>query len=382
MGVTKGGSYTAVIEVAREPDGSFGWTNLTIAAGTVVGPGDLKPAPFPSLTSGFAAIGWGSDSLRVYYADTAGAVVELATNGNDWNYRNFTSSIGAPAAAWNSPLAADRLGSGKMAVYYVDENRNLTVLLFDGGWKLGTNPKLPKVASSSPLAAMQNDRGRFVYYFDDDNHIREVEEFGRKTGQSTDLTDYVAPGFASFLSGLAAVGWGKDARRVYYADSKNHLIELAGFGDTSGWSWRDLSGVGARQLMDGSPLAAATADGAFPSVGQWCREGRPLLLRWTGGGWSSMEIYSTDKGTRPVAAVNSSVACALSPDDALPWLSFVTGENHLALWRGPELSWLWWDLTADLDLSPVAKVATQGPLAFAYTERGPRIYYLSDEPEF
>lgn len=45
MGVTQGGGYTAVIEVAQQPDGSFQWTNLNIAAGRDVGRGILRPAP-------------------------------------------------------------------------------------------------------------------------------------------------------------------------------------------------------------------------------------------------------------------------------------------------------------------------------------------------
>lgn len=382
-GVTEGGRYTAVIEVAQNPEGSFAWTNLNIAAARQVGPGVRRPAPFPSLTSGITAIEWGSASRRVYYADTDGAVIELETDGVRWGYSNFTSDIAAPVAAWNSPMAADGRRSEELGVYYVAEGGALTVLRYDSGWKFGTHPKIPAVASRSPLTAMQNDRGRFVYYFTDDNHVREVEVTGTAPRQTSDLTKYAGLRPASLLSGLAAVGWGKDSRRVYYADTEDNLVEMAGFEDQGGkWVWQDLSGQGARQLRDGSPLAAATADGSFPSVAQWSREREPFLMWWDDrGGWSVYEIYTTQKGTCPVVAANSTAACAVAPN-GLPWVSFVTEDQHLALWRGPELDWLWWDLTEELGLPPVAGVAAQGPLVLAYTESGPRIYYLTDDPEF
>ncbi|MGW8365476.1 hypothetical protein ACWGK1_33635 [Streptomyces wedmorensis] len=383
MGVTEDGRYTAVIEVAQDPEGSFDWTNLNVAAAKPVGRGVKRPAPFPSLTSGIAAIEWGAESRRIYYADTDGAVIELETDGARWGYSNFTSAIGAPVAAWSSPLAADGRRSEKLGVYYVAEGGGLTILRYDNGWKLGTNLKIPPVAPTSPLTAMQNDRGRFVYYFTDDNHVREVEVTGTESRQTSDLTKFAALRPASPLSGLTAVGWGKDSRRVYYADTGDNLIEMAGFGDQSDkWVWRDLTEQGARNLRDGSPLAAATADGSFPSVAQWCRQRMPFLMWWDDrGGWSVNEIYTTQKGTCPLVAANSSAACAVAPD-GLPWVSFVTEDNHLALWRGLERDWLWWDLTDELGLPRVADVATQGPLVLAYTESGPRIYYLTDDPEF
>lgn len=384
LGVTPGGEYTAVIEVARRASGSFSWANLNILAGTRVGPGVIRPAPFPALTGGFAAIGWGPDYRRVYYADADGALIELGTNGESWAYRNFTSELGAPAAAWNSPLAAGGWLDGRMNVYYAAESGDLTILLFDGGWRLGTDAKTPKVASNSPLAAMQNDRGCFAYYFDDLGHLREVEAFGTHPAQATDLTSFIKLPSASRLSGLAALGRGNDARRVYYADTANNLIEAIGYGETKGWSWQNLASIGARPLKDGGPLAAAfrisREDASVTGVAQFCRESKPVWLSRTGNGWSSQDIYSTRAGVRPVAAANSYVACAVS-GDGRPWVTFVTDENHLVLWRGPASDWSWWDLTAD-GLPPVAKVAAQGPLALVHTEDGPRVYYLTDEPAY
>ncbi|UUN30291.1 hypothetical protein [Streptomyces sp. FIT100] len=372
MGVTPGGDYTAVIEVAREPDGSFQWTNLNIAAGTKVGPGILRPAPFPSLTGGFAATAWGSVNRRVYYANADGAVGELATDGNGWTYQNFTSGEGTPAAAWNSPLANSGMRSGTMALSYVDETGQLIIMKFSGDWTWGANPKLPQVPERSPLTAMQNGRGRFVYYFDSGNHITEVEEQG-VAGKLTDLTTYASLPAASPISGLSAVGWGTDRRRVYYADRQDNLIEVVGFGDDGGWKWQNLCKLSVSQPKDGSPLAAAVGPETLAGVALWNEASEPLWASWDGG-WCSRQIHTT-------VAANSSVASVVD-SDGHPWVSYVDKDNHLSLWRGPEADWQWWDLTADLRLPAAAKVATQGPLALVHTERGPRVYYLTDEPEF
>ncbi|AJP04887.1 hypothetical protein TU94_29005 [Streptomyces cyaneogriseus subsp. noncyanogenus] len=379
MGVGGGGEYPAVIEVARTQDGSFEWTDLTLAAGRDVGHGGVGLAPFPALTSGFTATGWGRGSRRVYYTNTDGAVMELATDGERWSYRNFTSEIAAPAAAWNSPLALCSGQPDRPAVYYVAENGGLTMLVFDGGWRLGVNNRLPRVAPSSPLAAMQSGRGRFAYYLDERGHLREVEAYGLNPTQSTDLTDFVQLPAASPLSGLAAVGWGEDSRRVYYANTDDDLIEMGGFGEIGNkWWWHALARQGARKLRGGSPLTA-TAAGTLSGMAQCCQEGKPLWMGWRGDGWTADEIYTSRDGTRPVAAANSSLVCGTTRD-RLPWVSFVREDNHLGLWRGPGSDWSWWDLTADLSLPPVARAAAQGPLAFADTERGPCVYYLTDDP--
>ncbi|MFF2949906.1 hypothetical protein ACFVVU_00940 [Kitasatospora sp. NPDC057965] len=379
LGVTPGGGYTAVIEVARKPDGSFGWTNLNIAAGKEVGPGILRPAPFPSLTGGFAATGWGTDSRRVYYANTDGAVGEFATDGDGWTYHNFTSTEGTPAAAWNSPLATGGMRSGTMMVHYADETGQLVVMKFTGSWTWGANPALPRVPEWSPLTALHNGRGRFGYYFDADDHLTEVEEYG-VAGRFTDLTKYIGLPAASPISGLSAVGWGSDSRRVYYADREDNVVELVGFGDERGWRWQSLTPLSVRQAKAGSPLAAAASSQGLAGVALWNRASEPF---WAGrvGGWRSQEIRATGDGSRPVVAANSSVASAVA-GDGRPWVSYVAEDNHLALWRGPQEDRLWWDLTADLGLPAAAKVATQGPLALVHTERGPRVYYLTDEPEF
>ncbi|MFF2040621.1 hypothetical protein ACFVVX_09355 [Kitasatospora sp. NPDC058170] len=367
--------------MAQRPDGSFSWANLNIVAGRRIEPGIIRPAPFPALTGGLSVIAWGVDSRRVYYADTDGAVVELGCNGKGWEYRNFTSEFAAPAAAWNSPFAAGGWRSGKMSVYYVTENRELAILLFDSGWQLGVDSWHPRAAPGRPLAALQNGRGRFAYYFDDDNHLREVEEFGTRKAQGTDLTDFAKLRPASLLSGMAAVGWGEDSRRIYFGDAQDNLMEAIGYGDSGNrWSSQDLGGLGAKRLDGGSPLAAATTGDALGGVAMWCQQSKPIWLAREGG-WSSEEIYTTEEGVRPVVSANSSVACAVSASRQ-PWVAFVSEDDHLCLWRGPERDWSWWDLTAELGLPPVARVAAQGPLALAHTEGGPRVYYLTDEPEF
>ncbi|MFI9159563.1 hypothetical protein [Kitasatospora aureofaciens] len=381
MGV--GGGYPAVIEVAQAPDGSFQWTNLNIAAGREVGRGLLRPAPFPALTSGFAAAGWGTDSRRVYYTNTDGAVMELKTDGSGWGYQNFTSSLGVPVARWNSPLTTGGMRSGTMMVYYVDEGGGLIVLKFmksEGGWHSDIAGYIPKVPATSPLAALQNGRGRFVYFFNKNGHVIEVEGFGKPPRRITDLTNFAHLPAPSPLSGLAATGWDNDRRRIYYADTDDNLIEMVGYGDEHGWSWKNLAGWGISRLEDGSPLAVASTDGGVKGVALFDRESEPLWANWDGG-WSTQVIYTTRRGARPVVAANSSVACAASAD-RVPWVSFVAEDNHLALWRGPESDWRWWDLTAELKLPAAARVATQGPLALVHTQGGPRVYYLTDEPEF
>ncbi|MER7844215.1 hypothetical protein ABTZ03_09745 [Kitasatospora sp. NPDC096077] len=380
LGVTPGGDYTAVIEVAREPDGSFHWTNLNIAAGTKVGPGLLRPAPFPSLTCGLAAVAWGQDSRRVYYANTDGAVGELTTDGNGWGYRNFTRDQGTTAAAWNSPLASAGMRAGTMSLCYADDTGQLVVLTFRGDWTWGADPRLPRVSPRSPLTALQNGRAAFVYYFDGADHLIEVEELGSGV-RYTDLTAYITglPA-ASPLSGLSAVGWGKDSRRVFYADRPGNLVEARGFGDVGGWKWQDLGSLGIRQPGDGSALAAAAGADAMTGVALWNRASEPFWADWING-WSNKDIRTTRNGARPVVAANSSVATALGRDGR-PWVCYVDDGNHLCLWLGPDAGWQWWDLTADLRLPVAAKVATQGPLALVHTERGPRLYYLTDEPDY
>ncbi|MEU8436915.1 hypothetical protein AB0F18_29220 [Streptomyces sp. NPDC029216] len=380
MGVTQGGGYTAVIEVAQEPDGSFQWTNLNIAAGRDVGRGILRPAPFPALTSGFAAVGWGSDSRRVYYADADGAVIELKTDGSRWQFLNLTSDLGVPAARWNSALTTGGMRSGTMMVYYVDEGGGLIVLKSmksvksEPTWHSDIADFIPKVPATSPMAALQNGRGRFVYFFNKNGHVIEVEGFGKPPRRITDLTKFMNLPSPSPLSGLAATGWGGDHRHVYYADTNDSLIEMAGYGDENGrWSARNLASQGVRRLKDGSPLAAAPADGTPKGVALLGQGSEPLWANWENG-WSTQEIFTT-------AAANSSVACAATTDGR-PWVSYVDWNNHLSLWRGPGSDWRWWDLTAGLDLPAAAKVATQGPLALVQTERGTRIYYLTDEPDF
>lgn len=156
---------------------------------------------------------------------------------------------------------------------------------------------------------------------------------------------------------------------------------MRGYGDErSSWSSDNLGGKGVRQLKDGSPLAAAPTDRFVQGVALWGRESEPLWANYESG-WRTQEIYTNRKGARPVVAANSSVACAASTDRH-PWVSYVDEDNHLALWRGPESDWQWWDLTADLKLPAAAGVAAQGPLALVHTECGPRVYYLTDEPEF
>ncbi|MGW4891998.1 hypothetical protein ACWEQL_06975 [Kitasatospora sp. NPDC004240] len=374
LDVTPGGDYTAVIEVAREPDGSFRWTNLNIAAGTVVGPGISRPAPSPSLTGGFAAVGWGTDRRRVYYADTDGAIIEIGTTGHGWEYRNFTADFGVRVARWNSPLATGGMRGQWMNVYYADERGRLVVMKFHSGdWNFGGNPRLPKVAEKSPLTALQNGRGRFAYYFDDRDHIIEVEERG-VSGQVTDLTNYASLPHASPLSGLSAVGWGYDHRRVYYTDRQDNLIEVVGFGDDGGmWSHTLPCKSGVSQPERGSPLAAAVGPETLAGVALWNETAEPV---WASrdGGWWSREIPTT-------VAANSSVASTVT-GDGQPWVSYVDKDNHLSLWRGLQEDWQWWDLTANLHLPAAATVATQGPLALVHTERGPRLYYLTDEPQF
>ncbi|MEU1228786.1 hypothetical protein [Streptomyces sp. NPDC005828] len=380
-GVMPGGGYTAVIEVAQEPDGSFQWTNLNIAAAGDEGRGIARPAPFPALTSGFVAIGWGSDSRCVYYADTDGAIIELRTDGSAWGYKNLTSRIGVPVAAWNSPFAVAGTRSRTMMLYYVEEDGNLVVMKARGTWTFMVKRRIPKVPAHSPLAALQNGRGRFVYFFNKNDHVIEVEGFGQPATRITDLTAFAHLPPASPLSGLAAVGWGNDRRRVYYADTDDNLIEMMGYGDEkAGWSSNNLGGKGVRQLKDGSPLAAAPTDRVVEGVALCGRASEPLWANYEYG-WRTQEICTTRKGARPVVAANSSVACAASTDDR-PWVSYVDEDDHLALWRGPESDWQWWDLTADLKLPAPAGVAPQGPLALVHTERGPRVYYLTDEPEF
>lgn len=379
MGVTPGADYIAVIEVAREPDGSFQWTNLNMAAGTEVGPGIFRPAPFPALTSGFAAAGWGSDNRRVYYADTDGAVIELKTTKNGWGYHNFTSSFGIPVAQWNSPLATSGMRFGRLNVYYVDVHRRLRIMKFnsaEGRWNFGSNPNLPKVPEKSPLTALRSSLGCFAYFFDGRNHLIEIHE----RGQIADLTNYANLPSASPLSGLSAVGWGKDHRRVYYADQQDNLIEVAGFGDEgSQWSWQNLCKLSISQPKDGTPLAAAVGPETLAGVALWNEASEPFWASWVGGWWSQ-GIYTTAYDTSSVVAANSSVASRVA-GDGRPWVAYVDEDNHLCLWRGPQAGWQWWDLTADLGLPAAAKVATQGPLALVHTERGPRVYYLTDESD-
>ncbi|MEU9090610.1 hypothetical protein [Streptomyces sp. NPDC048428] len=380
-GVMPGGGYTAVIEVALEPNGSFRWTNLNIAAAGEVRGGIQRPAPFPALTSGFVATGWGSDNRCVYYADTDGAIIELRTDGSTWAYKNLTSRIGVPVAAWNSPFAIAGTRSKTMMLYYVEEDRQLVVMKARGTWSFMIKRRIPKVPAESPLAALQNARGRFVYFFNKNHHVIEVEGFGQPATRITDLTNFARLPPPSPLSGLAAVGWYNDHRRVYYADTDDSLIELGGFADERDTWWaQNLAGQGVRKLKDGSPLAVAPADRGLQGVAM-CGQGSEPLWASFGSGWDTQEIYTTRKGTRPVAAANSSVACAVGADGR-PWVSYVGEDNHLALWTGSESDWNWWDLTAELDLPAAAGEAPQGPLALVHTERGPRVYYLTDEPEF
>ncbi|MFJ7960283.1 hypothetical protein ACIQ62_28740 [Streptomyces sp. NPDC096319] len=381
-GVMPGGGYTAVIEVAREPDGTFHWTNLNIAAAGDEGRGILRPAPFPALTSGLVADGWGQDDRSVYYADADGAIIELRTDGTSWAFKNLTSRVGVPVAAWNSPFALAGTRSRTMMLYYVEEDGQLVVMKARGTWSFMVKRRIPKVPAKSALAALQNGRGRFLYFLDKRDHVIEVEGFGQPATRITDLTAYARLPAASPLSGLTAVGWGYDHRRIYYTNTDDNLIEMLGFGGEgeNGWQWQNLGWKGVGQLKDGSPLSAAPTAGPVEGVALWGRESAPLWAK-SGSGWNTQEIHTTREGARPVVAAHSSVACAAGTDHR-PWVSYLGEDGHLALWRGPESDWLWWDLTADLKLPAAAQVAPQGPLALIHTERGPRLYYLTDEPEF
>ncbi|MFF1870142.1 hypothetical protein [Kitasatospora herbaricolor] len=241
------------------------------------------------------------------------------------------------------------------------------------GWHSDIAPNIPKLPATSPLAALQNGRGRFVYFFNKNGHVIEVEGFARPPRRITDLTNFMRLPSPSPLSGLAATGWGSDHRHVFYSNTQDELIEILGGGDENGWSSRNLAVQGVKHLRDGSPMEAAPTGRALQGVALVGRGSEPLWANWESG-WSTQVIPTT-------AAVNSSVA-STATTDGRPWVSFVDEDNHLSLWRGPESDWRWWDLTADLKLPAVAGVAPQGPLALVHPERGPRLYYLTDEPEF
>ncbi|MEV7277973.1 hypothetical protein [Streptomyces sp. NPDC093111] len=382
-----------VVEVALV-DGVWEYTDLNFGltdvprdeAAPAGGPGPpRKIAPFASPHNGLAAVRLRKGSLRVYYVDVYGGIIEFAVESGELSYRNVTSACGAPVAGRVSPLAVTE--SGGLAVHYVDTDGRLCRLWHkDGGWSWyrygGT--EAPAVSPASALAAMvtaEVSRG-FVYYLDTHNRLFEVGWQHDKKAAVSDLSDLVRglPALSP-VGPLSAVGFGTDSRRVYFLDLNDNLVELAhtvGKPGQSWWSFANLAtAAGAPVAREGSALVARLTTRSHTRAYYDGVDGDTVEVENSGTGWAPTTPgrLANDGACAPRAADTSALAAVLSADDVRNHVFYQDGDGHLIdlEWTGGR--WVSRDLTAHLGL-PVAAHAS--PLSAVF-DGGPRAYYLSAE---
>ncbi|MGW7188368.1 hypothetical protein [Streptomyces sp. NPDC054838] len=354
-------------------------------------PGPPRPvAPFASPRNGTASVTVGKDSQRIYYADTYGSIIELAVDGKDVRWRNFTADVGAPIAGVGSPLAATVQGG--VTVHYFDAANRLVRLWHKNGntWTVRTYNKPPKASAASPLAATVTDDVRrvLIYYMNTRNQLLEVSWTHNKEPLVTNLSTWISgPLPMSPVSPLAAVGFASDIRRIYYLDVNNSPIQLAHNVDAptnqyptgrKWWSWANLTqAAGAKYALDGDPMVVALTRTSQPRVYYQDWAGNVAALAWSGIGWSYStpgELANGEAGA-PTAAPAGALAAVLSADDVKQFLFYLDRSDHLISLQWTGRLWYSVDLSAELRLPPTAHAC---PISAVF-DGDPYAYYLSSE---
>ncbi len=353
------------------------------------GPGPPKPvAPFASPRNGLASVSLGKDSQRIYYADTYGSIIELAVDGQDVRWRNFTTDIGAPVTGIRSPLAATVPGG--VTVHYFDASNRLVRLWHKNKqtWTLRNYNKPPAASAASPLSTMvtANARRVFIYYLNTHGNVMEVAWTHNQEPSVTNLSTLVNLFPICPVTPLAAVGFGSDFRRIYYLDVNNNPCQLSHNVDAptnqyptgrTWWSQENLrQSSGAEFAADYSPMAVALTRTSQPRVYYRDWKGNVATLAWLGNGWSFStpgELANGGDGA-PTAAATSAMAAVLAADDIRQYLFYLDGSDHLILLHWTN-AWRSSDLSGELHLPPAAHAS---PISAVFDGK-PYAYYLSSE---
>ncbi|MFG2715671.1 hypothetical protein ACGFX2_34815 [Streptomyces goshikiensis] len=383
-----------VVEVALV-DGTWTYTDLNFGLadtptapkpaeeGTAGAPGPPKKiAPFASPANGLAAVRLKKDSLRVYYVDVYGGIIELAVESGEVFYRNLTTELGASVVGRVSPLVVTEPGG--LAIHYVDANDYLCRLWHDGGWNWHWYDEAPTVPPASALTAMvTTDLGRvFVYYLDARNHLVEVNWPRGKRAVVTDLSSGIGLPALSPVGPLTAVGFGTDSRRIYLLDVNDNVVEVAHTVGKPGTLWWDFTNLsvssGAPVARQGSSLVARLTTRNHTRAYYDDTAGFTAEVENSGkAGWAPTtpgRLANSGAGA-PSAADTSALAAVLSADDIRNYVFYLDDGGHLINleWTGGR--WQSRDLSEELGL-PTAAHAT--PMSAVF-DGGPRAYYLSSE---
>lgn len=380
-----------VVEVALV-DGTWVYTDLNFdladtptedPPGAAGAPGPPKKiAPFASPGNGLAAVRLKKDSLRVYYVDIYGGIIELAVESGEVFYRNLTTELGAPVVGRVSPLVATEPGG--LTIHYVDTDDHLCRLWHTGEWNWHRYDEAPQVSAASPLTAMVTaDVSRVhVYFLDPRNHLVEVIWQRGKKADVTDLSGLLDQLPAvSPVGPLSAVGFDTDSRRIYYLDVNGNAVEVAHTVGNPGrpwWSFANLSITsGAPVAREGSALVARLTTRSHTRAYYDGVDGDTVEVENSGKGWSPTTPgrLANDGAGAPRAADTSALAAVLSADDIRNYVFYLDGSGHLINleWTGGR--WQSLDLSEELGLPTAAQAS---PMSAVF-DGGPRAYYLSSE---
>jgi len=174
------------------------------------------------------------DHIRVYQLDVEGKVREAQYEGK-WMGGKSDNAIGQ--ARFDSPLAATSLGLEHIRVYAIGNDSTLKEFAYDSGsnWQEGSMSGQFKVAPYSSVAAVFLARKVIlrVYAQKHDNTIQEYCYDNNKWQEGHNLGEAM-PG-----TDITAISMGEDEKsikiRVYFQDTKKHIIEQAY--DASGSKW-------------------------------------------------------------------------------------------------------------------------------------------------
>ncbi len=226
-------------------------------------------APRPETHSGMTSYAF-SSSGHVFYIDASDHLHELwfdLVQGPGWNYRDLSTSTGAPLPAAGSALTSYALGSSGH-VFYIDASKHLHELWFDLVQGPGWNNHRDLTAAGAPLPAAGTSLTSYplgvsghVLFMDAGSHLHELW-FDPAEGPDSNHNDLTASAGAPLpAAGTALTSYPLGSSgHVLFIGADDRLHEL--WFDSAqglGWHHNDLT------ASTGAPRpAAGTALTSYP----------------------------------------------------------------------------------------------------------------------